>query len=86
MGELVDLELLVAQLLILAGNSIDQAGSEFAQLLRVHAGELIVHLHGTRCCHSEAQNNSNFTPRESSPVRRCDTMASQLPMLAAAQC
>ena len=45
MGELVDLELLVLQLVVLAGNAFDQAGGKFAQLLRIHRGELIRHGH-----------------------------------------
>ena len=53
---------------------------------RVHAGKLIVHLHGPRCCHSETQNNSNFRPRESSPVCRCDTTAIRSPMPVVAHC
>ena len=44
-GELLDLELLVPQLVILAGQCFDQAGGEFAQLLRIHARQLIVYLH-----------------------------------------
>ena len=28
-----------------AGQCLDQAGGEFAQLLRIHQGQLIVHLH-----------------------------------------
>ena len=86
MRELVDLELLAAQFLVLVGNSLDQTDGEFTQLLRVHAGELIVHLHGPRCCHSAPQNNSNFMPRESSPVRRCDTTAIRAVGPAAARC
>ena len=43
--QLLDLELPALQLLILAADLLDQLGGEVAQLLRVHRGELIVHLH-----------------------------------------
>ena len=43
--ELLDLELFVLQLAILAGKGFDQIGGEFAQLRRIHPRQLIVHLH-----------------------------------------
>src|SRR6185437_10747723 len=43
--ELLDLELLVLQLAILAGECFDQVGGELAQLRRIHPRQLIVHLH-----------------------------------------
>ena len=48
MRELLDLELLVLQLAILAGQCFDQVGGKFAQLLRIHPSKLIVHLHACR--------------------------------------
>ena len=48
-GELIDLQLAAMKFLpptrLLAGDLLDQLGGEFAQLLRVHRRELIVHLH-----------------------------------------
>ena len=85
MGELLDLELLVLQLAILAGEGFDQAGGEFAQLLRVHPSQLIVHLHAFDIATSHRINNNIFTPRESLLVRRCDTMAIRSPAPATAQ-
>jgi len=43
MGELVNLELLVLQLVLVTGNAFEQAGREFAQLLCVHRGKLVLH-------------------------------------------
>ena len=45
MRELLDLELSVPQLAILVSQRFDQVGGEFAQLLRIHPRQLIVHLH-----------------------------------------
>ena len=63
---LLDLELLVLQLAILAGECFDQVGGEFAQLLRVHPRQLIVHLHAARYVphRSRARQQHCFTRRE----------------------
>jgi hypothetical protein len=87
-GELLDLELLVAQLLIFADQAGHQLGGQSAQLLRVHSLELIVHLHGFDGATSKRMATTyqqHFMRRESWPVHRCDTRAIRSPVPATAR-
>ena len=71
MRQLVDLELLVLDLLVLAGQGRDQIGGEVAQLLRVHPLQLIAYFHALDAATASATTTAAARVLRDANARLC---------------